>query len=783
MSDLKSHPDLSLVEHIRQVKTALTGIWRCHSPLTINAEVQWLSKLLAELHDLGKGSGQFQEYIADPGSFSGDPLDKMHTPLSTVLTLLLGQANSWAPLDSLLLSICAYGHHGALRCLPAKSFADVFASSKWMDDFAGGRTARILKKQLPTLDRAILRSSTGVDFETVDLSSRCVREAADHLRLELMADFQDLSFEQKIRFRLRTQLIFSLLLEADKTFLAVSDPQALLSRKRKQWLPQWVDENLANVPRIGINRLRMSAREKVRERTGDHDERMCYLTAPTGLGKTFLAATWALENRASIAAETGAAPKIILLLPYLSIIDQTIKVYGKLLSQAGYAADGSWLLASHSLADRHYADWLEDEDQPFFIDTWRSELIITTYDQFLMALLDPHARYQMRFHNLCDALIIMDEVQSLPCRLWRLLDATLRELVNSGNSRILLMSATLPPFVAGGFALLDNYRDYFKAFKRYELCMRTQQKETVPGFCQEVDGKLEVWLESGKRVLITLNTRRCAQRVYDHLKRSWPETFKAIPLLLLSADITPKDRLAKIEIIKQQTPCIVVSTQCIEAGVDIDMGHVIRDFAPWDSIVQVAGRCNREGKREKRCQVEVIDLVSENGRSYAEMIYDPVALQVTRQLIGASLVIKEEEVLQLSDAYFKELNERKDTGQVHLDRFAEWQEDLSIRELLRGRDREQYAFLVAEKDPGIMDEMAAADRIEDRWQRKEAWRKLSGRIAQTSVNLYGRQGFRPEEIATLFLGHWVLRSGFYSPERGIATDLDVAGSDGHTMVF
>jgi CRISPR-associated endonuclease/helicase Cas3 len=775
---------LLLLEHVRQVKTALAGIWQSHSPHVVSPDVQRLSKLVAELHDLGKGSQQFQQYIIDPGSFKGNPQEKAHTPLSTMLTLLLGQKNRWEPLDTLLLTICANAHHGTFRCLPAKSFTDVFASSKWLDDFSSGRTARILKQQLSSVERAALTSSSGIDFEQIELSPNCVRGAADYLRFDLMSSFRALSLEEKMAFRLRVQFVFSLLLEADKTFLAVSDPLNLLTLERREWLPQWIDEYLADVPGNDTNRLRMSARETVVKRTGScKDQRICSLTAPTGLGKTLLAATWALTSRAKIGAECGAVPRIILVLPYLSIIDQTAKTYEKLLSKGGHTADGSWLLSCHSRSDRLYSDWLEAEDQPFFIDTWRSELVITTYDQFLMALLDSHARHQMRFHNLCDALIILDEVQSLPCRLWRLLEAALRELAGSWNSRILLMSATLPPFVAETLPLLNNFRDYFKSFRRYHLRIQAQQKATVSGLCRDLQGRLEEWLENGTRVLITLNTRRCAQLVYDYLESIWPEEFSGVPLLLLSADITPKDRLAKIGIIGQQKPCIVVSTQCIEAGVDIDMDHVIRDFAPWDSIVQVAGRCNREGKRHERAEVRVIHLVSENGRSYAEIIYDPVALQVTRQLISASEIIKEEEVLEISDAYFNQLDKLKDTGQLHLDRFANWQEDLPIRELLRGKDREQYAFIVAEQDAEILHEMAAAEKMEDRWQRKEAWRRLSGRIAQISVNLYGRRGFSPEEIATSTYGHWILRSGFYSSARGIDTGHDVVGSDGHTLVF
>lgn len=92
-----------------------------------------------------------------------------------------------------------------------------------------------------------------------------------------------------------------------------------------------------------------------------------------------------------------------------------------------------------------------------------------TYDQFLMSLMDPKARYQMRFHHLCDALIIMDEVQSLPCQLWQPLDRVFQDLVKLGSSKLLLMSATLPSFVSQHTPLVKDYPAYFSAFAKYKL--------------------------------------------------------------------------------------------------------------------------------------------------------------------------------------------------------------------------------------------------------------------------------------------------------------------------
>jgi len=408
---------------------------------------------------------------------------------------------------------------------------------------------------------------------------------------------------------------------------------------------------------------------------------------------------------------------------------------------------------------------LEEETEYFFIDTWRTELVITTYDQFLMSLMDPRARYQMRFHNLCDSLIVMDEVQSIPCKLWKPLEKILSCLVETGNTTILLMSATLPAIIPDAKPLIEDYSAYFRKFNRYKLQFRLQEKLKISDFCSEVLKRRDKWLQDNKRILITLNTRRSARLVRDKLAKDWPLEFSNIPLLFLSADVTPQDRLRAIETIKKEQPCIVVSTQCIEAGVDIDMDFVIRDFAPFDSLVQIAGRCNRKGNMFHPAIVEVVDLVNEQGKRYSDMIYDDVHLHVTRQLINKN--IEEKDILLLAMKYFEALSTKKDTGLKHLERYAKWQDDDSVRELLRGKEREKYTFLVLEQDPGLKDKMANANKIEDRWKRRAAWRAIAGRIAKISVSIYAKHGFSPKSIASEYLGHCILNDGLYSQERGL----------------
>jgi len=778
---INSHPHLFLKEHIEQINKALEGIWNWHSTETITPAIKNLLERLVVLHDLGKGTSAFQEYIKDPPNYTGARDEKSHTPLSLLFTLAKARDEGWDELDTFILAAAAKGHHSRLPTVPEKKIGGVSCPEWDIDNFAGGERARLIKKQLNMVNYSAIARETGFELESAVQcgpakdASKFLVTLKKFLVNSVIAKLFSLSVEDAVNFRLKAQLVYSMLLEADKAFLAVSDPERYLKREARQWQTQWIDQYIGTPRDSATNRLRQKARNEVIDAIEKNEnERIFSLTAPTGSGKTLLAATWAFKLREKIASQSGMLPKIIVVLPFLSVIDQTTKVYGSLLQAGGYETDGAWLLTSHSLSDRNYAEWLEEGEKPFYVDTWRSEMIITTYDQFLMSLMDPAARYQMRFHNLCDAVIIMDEVQSLPCKLWQPLEKIFNSLVTTSNSRILLMSATLPPFVSDAVPLLPGFENYFSSCNRYVLRFKTKEKLSIEQFCEEVESSLPVWVEENKRVLITLNTRKSARKIRDTLAGP-SSTASGIPVYFISADVTPKDRLEIIKKIKEGEPCIVVSTQCIEAGVDIDMDLVIRDFAPLDSLAQIAGRCNREGKKA-RCPVEIIDLVDEEEHRYSEMIYDPVHLQVTRDLIKDTSEVPEEDVLELSNCYFQGLFSKKDTGGVHLKRFARWQEDVSVQELLRGKEKRQYAFLVIQQDPQLKEDMARANSEIDRWKRREAWRKLAGRIALISVSIYARPGFHPQRIADDHLGHCILREGYYSSERGLLVE-------GETMIL
>lgn len=780
MSGLRSHPDLWLHEHVSQVRRATEAILARHSPGSIGDDLGKVAATAATFHDAGKSTPMFQEYIKDPTHYQGSSELKMHTPLSLIFTLLTVPLDD--PLDILTVSLAVRGHHGQLATIRPQGFSTVVQRTD-LTDIGSSAMTRVLVQQIKSLDLdAVIRelgidiaSEVRSDFETQP--KKALMRARRYLSEEILPVWRRLADDQKARFRLRTQFVYSILLEADKAFLAVKEPERYLNPPNHVWDPNWVSQWItASKPKgqpTVMDGLRADVRRRVLDTALQTEERtqLYSLTAPTGIGKTLLAASWALQARA-YEQRQGPPPPIIVVLPYLSIIDQTVKTYQKLLRLSEDQADKSWLMASHSLADREYGPELEDSEQSFFIDTWRSDLIITTYDQLLMALFDDRARYQMRFHHLADALIVMDEVQSLPPQLWLPLSAALQALTQWSRTRVLLMSATLPGIMPSALPLLADYADVFRKFQRYELRFDVHPKTLETFISDHVIPRVGYWVKTHQRVLITLNTRASARRVWSALQEVLSDEHSDLPLYFVTADVTPKDRLATIDAIKNNQPCIVVSTQTVEAGVDMDMSLVIRDFAPWDSLVQVAGRCNREGLRPREI-VEIWSLTNDADHAYADQIYDPIRLGLTREILAGVTTLKEEDILERSQAYFDGLAARKDTGAEYLRQYLHFESRDSVRTVLRGKERLQYTLLVLSEDPTLESDAQAAQAVPDRWSRREAWRKLAGRVASVSIQVWARPGFNPRQIADPWYGDlWALRTGYYHAESGLNMEGD-----------
>ncbi|HCK98638.1 MAG TPA: CRISPR-associated helicase Cas3' [Candidatus Marinimicrobia bacterium] len=742
---LSHYPKKELSRHIEEVEIGFEFITSFHSRKTMLNLQSNLMKDIIRFHDEGKKSRFFQEYIIQPDKYNGDPALKAHSKLSALITSVKYQDS---PIQLFQILQCIGGHHSQLLTL-------VDMMNYWLTG------ENYLIKQL---------SSFFSVPKYIDLQHPSDR-ISDLLEDQIVEILDNQSLETVICYRIMTQFMFSLLLEADKILL-VADIHKHIAYKRHDWKLEWIEKKIGKPPRKKINILRDQIRKEIQNI--NCGKSIFTLTSPTGSGKTLLSATWALKQRDDIYNKTSVFPKIIIVLPFLSIIDQTVDEYKNILKIGEINYDGSWLIASHSLSDRKFSDFLEEKEEGFFIDTWRSDLIITTYDQFLYTIFNPKAKYQMRFHNLLDSVIIIDEVQSLPTKLWKPLEEVLCAITRLSESRILLMSATLPSFISQSVPLMRNYRHYFSSLNRYTIDFSDIRNDVVmkiDDFSVYIISQITHWVINEDRVLITLNTRASAQKIFMDIQKYISEENLKCSVFFISADVVPIDRLERINKIKKffikKEPCIVVSTQCVEAGVDIDMTVVIRDFAPLDSIIQIAGRCNRNGSRGN-CPVKIVQIRSKNGKLFSEMIYNDIHLQKTRNVVKTYGCVFEKNILGLTEKYFEELmgSDGVSQGKNICESFAYFREFLPIRELLRGKEIEKYEFVILERDQSLKEEIFNISEISDKWIRREKWRRLSGRISNLTVSVIAKSGFCPEEVADQYFGLWSLNMDYYSEDIG-----------------
>ncbi|MFX0559029.1 CRISPR-associated helicase Cas3' [Tepidibacillus infernus] len=461
--------------------------------------------------------------------------------------------------------------------------------------------------------------------------------------------------------------LFSTLIDADKldsvglerTFVKTVSPQRVIT---------FLQSKHKDGGKTDLNDQRNKARESIqsviKNLTKDEvkSQRFFTLTAPTGIGKTLSALQCALDLQERIQLEEGYIPRIITAIPFINIIEQTEVDY------RGVFGHEVKLITHHRFTDFSSANVESNEerslDQSLLeVESWEADVVLTTFVQLFQSLLTGENRLLKKINKLAGSIVILDEIQAIPEEYMPLIGALLRKISQFYGTRFILMTATQPKLLELGDLLLEtseprpvelltDHEEYFKGLKRTKFVPLINETHSSESFVSLI---LEVWKQS-ESALIVVNTIKRSIDIFNKLKEKKVsgEIATNVEIYYLSTNIIPKQRKTVIDLVKkrlkEKIPVVLVSTQTIEAGVDLDFDLGFRDLAPIESIIQTAGRINREGKKGDFKPLYILKIEKDH-----EYVYMSHHLDRTEKILGDQEQIPEIEYRSLVKSYYKEL--------------------------------------------------------------------------------------------------------------------------------
>lgn len=389
------------------------------------------------------------------------------------------------------------------------------------------------------------------------------------------------------------------------------------------------------------------------KRFAGHPAGIYCLPIPTGGGKTLSGLAYALEY-CRLHPETE---RVIYVSPYISITEQNAEVF------RDAVGNPQWILEHHSSVtktpDENSEDYRSDGRSRFEMN-WEEPFICTTFVQFMNTLFSDKSECVRRMHRLVNAVVIIDEVQSMPTKCIHTFNYMINFLNAVCNTDVILCTATQPALretecpicYSEPKSMIENPENWFRKFERVQIILpQKRQAYTLESLADEIACRTS----EHRSILIVLNTKSAVRNLYDHL------TENGIPAVYLTTNLCAEHRSDRIKAIKdtltqKDKPIVVVSTNLIEAGVDISFECVYRSMTGLDSLAQTAGRCNRNGELE--CgEIYLIELEGENAGNMTEL---QQKMRVTRDVIdryfGSQGGEKEGSLLlpEWMDEYYKE---------------------------------------------------------------------------------------------------------------------------------
>ena len=593
-------------------------------------------ELIGLLHDFGKYSEKFQNYLKSAtGLLNPDDDEDFvdakglkgkidHSTAGAQLTWR--ELSKQGPLGQIvgqIFALCIASHHsGLIDCLtsdPTKPVSDNFTRRMGkLEDKAH------LEEAFRKADSAVLErfQSILVDQDLIHNLKKSIHSIIssspnfnhqDKLGLnDTVAQFQ---------IGLLVRFLFSCLIDSDRINSAdFEKPNAASHRMNGQYtgweeLIQRLESHLSTfTPKHQIDSLRNDISRHCLE-AAVRSKGVYTLTVPTGGGKTLASLRFALHH-----AKNYGLERVVYVIPFTSIIDQNADVTRKILEPV--ADRGRVVLEHHSNLTPETQGWREK----MLTDNWDAPIVYTTSVQFLEALFGAGTRGARRMHQLANAVIVFDEIQTLPVKCVHIFNNAINFLVEQCGSTVILCTATQPLLAKvdttkGAIRLTENseimpdVQELFEKLKRVEI----KDDRRPGGWSEEAVADLAIQAAAGdaRSCLVIVNTKKAARGLYRRI-----ESRTTTALCHLSTSMCPVHRREVLKMVREsldrKDSILCISTQLIEAGVDVDFGSVIRFAAGLDSIAQAAGRCNRNGGHEKGI-VHIINPADENLNSLEDI--------------------------------------------------------------------------------------------------------------------------------------------------------------------
>lgn len=624
-------------------------------------------------HDFGKATTYFQKHIKNQEGHEKTELS-FHSQISSLFSYYLADALLKDEELAYVAYLIVYYHHGDLRD-PDRNLETLLEKEnnviKQIED--------IRKNSYPEIREIyrslLLENPTDItDFLSQDRIEETIKKIKKIERAHLFSN------ETSYNYYFLVLFIYSVLLHADKIDAASLNYDRII-KEREKWSnlpPRIIDEVLDSMREKkrfssagnAINDLRDQAYKDAIasiNKKNLREQRLFTIELPTGLGKTLISYSLAFRMREIIQKKLGFTPRVIYSLPFLSIIDQNFAVIKEVLSKyiGTQEVPTSLLLQHHHLSDIQFT-FSKDGDSDvesysvqdmrnrfLLMEGWNSEIIVTSFVQLFHTIISNRNASVMKFHNIANSIIVLDEVQSIPYRYLLLISRVLKYISYLFNCWVILMTATMPIMFEKSETtpVIEASDKYFDQVNRISY---SYYRKTL----KIIDMRDLILKSDEKDIMVVMNTIGSSRDLYRLLKEKYTQMkgepdirngyadFGELYIINLSTAIIPLQRKERIEILKKRGDGkrrIAITTQIIEAGVDIDFDVVFRDQAPLDSIIQAGGRANRNGERGNG-EVQIVSIQDDKGKSYANRVYDQTLLDASREVLDQ--LFKNQEIVE-----------------------------------------------------------------------------------------------------------------------------------------